>query len=159
MKKQDILVKGSSKNANKTEKQAAIKATNWIEENQIEIQRVVLKTGPQDQLKSYMEPLGLSYAQKQNISALDNLAFLDTELLSMGKQILRRAKGYYKYKTLKCFDPVFWVEFIIFLPKEILKYFSIDENAKFGSLSIKIMQIIYWIASIIFMYERYLHGD
>jgi hypothetical protein len=156
--KQDIYIDGKIEPANNKKNKASEKAENWIQENQIEIKKIVLKTGIQDQWTSYMEPLGLGKAKKESISALDNLTLLNPKIMGPGREIVNRAKGFYKIQALKSFNPLFWVEFIVFLPKELLKYFSVDEDAKSGSVIIKIFQVIYWIASIYFMYQTYVHN-
>lgn len=156
---QDVLIEGVQKDASEDKAKAAEKATDWIEENQIEIKKVVLRTGINDQTKFYMAPLGYGYTREKGISALDNLAFLNSEIMEIGKQILQRAKGYYKFKAINSFNPLYWIEFIIFLPKNIMKYFGVDENVKIGSYIIKITQLLYWIASIIFMYIKYIKNE
>ena len=119
--KQDIFIKGKFEGANEREKKTSQKAGEWIQEHQIEIKRVTLKTGIQDQRMSYMEPLGLGYAQSQSITSLDNLLMLNPEVMGSAKEIIKRAKGFYKIQALKSFNPLFWIEFFVFLPKELLK--------------------------------------
>jgi len=155
LRKQDIFVKSNFNKATKRDKNRGERAVNWLEENQLEIEKVVLNTGIDNQTKSYMEPLGFGYTQQQGLPVLRNLALLNPEILQSGKTLLRRAKGYYKSQSLKCFNPIFWIEFIVFLPREILNYFSFDKNVKFGSTLINLLQILYWIATTIFMYLEY----
>ena len=156
--KHNIFIDGELAEDDEQKKQDGIKAGNWIQENQLEIKNVVSKTGLRDQTKSYMQPLGLGYAKQQNVNALDNMLFLNTEILELAREIINRAKGYYKVQALKSFNPLYWIEILIFLPREILKYIGVDEKEKVGSIITKIIQIIYWIASIIFMYEKYKSG-
>ncbi|MBK7378584.1 MAG: hypothetical protein IPJ03_06210 [Ignavibacteriales bacterium] len=158
IKKQELLLDGVSDDAKESEKKAAEKATEWISENQIEIKKIVLNTGIQDQTQTYMKPLGLGFAKEKGISALDNIAYLNSEIMESSREILTRAKGYYKIHMLKSFNPLFWIEFIVFLPKEILKYLGIPENEKISSLIIRIFQLIYWGTSIYFMYQSYLQS-
>jgi hypothetical protein len=156
---QKIFFEGKVTDANDSQKENSKKAANWISENQIEIRKVVINTGVGDQITSYMEPVGLGHAQQQSISALDNLAFLNIEIMKTGREIVNRAKGQYRIQAMKSFNPIFWIEFILFLPKEILKYLGVDNTAKVGSLITKIFQIIYWIASLFFMYQKYKSGN
>jgi len=154
--KQNIFIEGKFEDADEKKKKASEKAGDWVQENQIEIKKVALKAGIQDQRKSYMEPLGLGYTQQQSLSALDNLLMLNLEIMGSAIEIIKRAKGFYKIQALKCFNPLFWIEFIVFLPKEFFRYFGVDEEAKVSSVIIKIFQIIYWIISIFFMYQTYI---
>ena len=156
--KHNIFIAGEMAEDDGQKKQDGIETGNWIQENQLEIKNVVSKTGLRDQTKSYMQPLGLGYAKQQNVNALDNMLFLNTEILELAREIINRAKGYYKVQALKSFNPLYWIEILIFLPREILKYIGVDEKEKVGSIITKIIQIIYWIASIIFMYEKYKSG-
>ena len=106
-------------------------------------------------LHSFLEPIGFGRAQQQHMSALDNLTFLNIDILREGRTILTRAKGYYKVEALKSFNPLFWIEFIVFLPRELFKYFGFDINSKSISIISKIIQIVYWLASLITMYLTY----
>jgi hypothetical protein len=157
--KQNIFFVGKVADANETQKDNSINAANWISEHQIEIRKVVMNTGVGDQITSYMEPLGLGHTQQQSISALDNLSFLNIDIMKTGREIVNRAKGYYRIQAMKSFNPLFWIEFVLFLPKELLKYLGVDSKAKIGSLITNIFQIIYWIASLFFMYQKYKNGS
>ena len=127
------------------------KAGNWIQENQLEIKKRTLNTGIQDQYQSYMEPLGLGSVQRQSMSALDNLLFLNTEILQSARQILKTAKGHYKVQAFLSFSPLFWVELMIFLPRELLKMVGFEIKSKGSQNITNVIQLLYWIASIIYM--------
>ncbi len=135
----------------KKKKRVGEKAGNWVQENQLEIKKRVLNTGVQDQYQSYMEPLGLGHAQKQSCSVLDNLLFMNTEILLSAKGILRKARGHYKIQALLSFSPLFWIELIIFLPRELLKMVGFETKSKGSQNITNIIQLLYWIASIIYM--------
>jgi hypothetical protein len=155
IKKHYTFVKGNFENASEADILKANKAGSWVEENIIEIKRVVLKTGIPDSVHTYMKPIGYGNLQPTSMSALDNMLYKNNDILIEARAILDRAKGFYKVESIKCINPVFWVEFIVFFPKEIIKYFTIDEKSKSVSLAIKIIQLLYWIVSIIFMYLNY----
>lgn len=138
LEKQDIFIQGQFEESSENQKELAEKAGGWVQENQIEIKKVVLITGVQDQKKSYMKPLGLGYTKEQSVSALDNLLFLNSEIMGSSIEIMKRAKGYYKVQALKSFNPLFWIEFIIFLPKELIKYLGIDDEKKIWQYYCKI---------------------
>ncbi len=134
LNKQDIFIQGQFEGSTQKQKELAEKAEDWVQKNQIEIKKVVLNTGVQDQKKSYMKPLGLGYTKEQSVSALDNLLFLNSEIMGSSIEIMKRAKGYYKVQALKSFNPLFWIEFIIFLPKELSKYLGIDDEKNIAVL-------------------------
>jgi hypothetical protein len=156
--KHDAFLDWSEDEENEYKKQIGIKAQYWIQENILEIKSVVGKSGVGDQTKSYMKPVGLGYVQQRNISALDNLLFLNSEIIELARDLINRAKGYYKIQALKSFNPLYWIELIIFLPKELLKYVGVTGEERYSSTIIRIFQILYWVASVYFMYQSYLQS-
>ncbi len=50
-------------------------------------------------------------------------------------------QGYYRYALLQNFNPFYWINLIIFLPQNIIRYLGFKINRK----SIKIINVIYWI--------------
>lgn len=54
--------------------------------------------------------------------------------------------GYYRYLFLQNFNIFFWIKLIIFLPQNIITYLGLKPKKK----SIKVINIIYWIFSIVF---------
>ena len=157
--KQDLYVKGLFKNSSEDEIKKSNKAGAWIKDNLIEIKKVVLKTGVDDIVHTFMEPVGYGNLQLKGMSALDNMLFKNIEILQEARDILYRAKGYYKVESIKCINPVYWIEFIVFLPREIIRYFSTTNDSKPVSVITKIVQVIYWIISIVFMYLNYIKNN
>lgn len=150
LKRHNIFIGGLSEDDSKETKAASRKARNWIQENQIEIKKRVLNAGLRDQMESYMEPLGLGFAQKQQVGALDNLLLLNTDILKSARELIERAKGYYKTQAFLSLSPLFWVEMIVFLPREMFKLAGFDSSAKSFQILEKTIQLIYWTVSIVY---------
>ncbi len=70
----------------------------------------------------------------------DNTTLFYSETIS----ILDDATGICRRKIFECFSPKYWIDFILFLPKNILIYLNISTD----SIIIKICQIIYWLISV-----------
>lgn len=49
--------------------------------------------------------------------------------------------GVFKGRIKESLNPIYWIEFLIHLPKNILLYFDIPSK----SILIKITQIFYWV--------------
>jgi len=153
--KQDIYVKGLFENPSDDQIMMSNKAGSWVNDHNIEIRKTVLKTGVADITHTFMEPIGYGNVQPKTMSALDNLLFKNIDILMEARDILYRAKGFYKVESLKCVNPIYWIEFIVFLPREIARYFSNSDDVKSTTAVTKIIQIIYWIISVVFMYLNY----
>lgn len=79
-------------------------------------------------------------------SLFDN--FPDNTNLFVGEtfRMFEDAVGIYRHRIIECFSPRYWINFAIFLPKGILTYLNVSAD----SIFIRIAQIIYWFAGIIF---------
>ena len=148
--KQRQYIEGRVNENDERKKRIGQKAGDWVQAHQIEIKRRVLNTGVQDQFESYMEPLGLGYGQKQSLSALDNLLFMNTKILETSREILTRAKGHYKVQAFLSLNPLFWIEIIVFLPREVFKMAGLESESKGYKNSVNILQIVYWLVMIIY---------
>ena len=56
-----------------------------------------------------------------------------------------QAAGEYKHRAWRCFNPVYWIKCVLFLPKNIIKYFGGDSESLFA----KIINGIYWLIGIL----------
>jgi hypothetical protein len=54
---------------------------------------------------------------------------------------ISQSKGVYKQRAIESFDPLFWLEFIIYFPKNILAYLGLSKN----SMTAKLLNLIWWI--------------
>ena len=59
------------------------------------------------------------------------------------------AKGYYKARFLESFNPIYWINIIIFLPQKILKYIGMNENTSFRIANV-ILTFFYWVSGFAF---------
>ncbi len=62
------------------------------------------------------------------------------------RRIFEDAIGIAKYNLKQCFNPIYWINLVLFLPKNILTYLNVSAE----SIFIKICQLLYWICSILF---------
>lgn len=151
--KHDIFARSHFKNASESDKKDGEKAGSWLEARLIEISKSVLNAGIHDIVHSFMKPVGYNHVQEQKMSVLENLLYYkDVNTLLQANDLMRRAKGYYWFESIKSINPIFWIEFIVFLPKEIVNYFASGNESKSLSIVTKIIQLLYWIASLIVIF-------
>ena len=58
------------------------------------------------------------------------------------------AKGYYVAQSKLSLSPLYWIELIVFLPREIIKASGFKTTTKHLDVITKIIQIFYWLISI-----------
>ena len=122
----------------------------WITDHQLEIKKRVLNSGVGDQIKSFMDPAGYGFVQQKGISALDNLLFMNKDIMEASRELLERAKGHYKIQAWLSLSPLFWIEFIVLIPREIVKLTGFDSEKKVTKSILNIAQLLYWIVTIIY---------
>lgn len=99
----------------------------------------------EDSFLPYAEPIGYGQLQTGNISVFKNLAMLRTDVCGIVSQQLVEAQGVFLSRVLNSFNPIFWFELIIFLPKNILTYLGFNPEGIFT----KLLQLIWWIIGAI----------
>jgi len=155
IKKQDLYVRSLFKEKSEKEIKKGNKAGSWVNDNLVQIKKVVENSSVSDYTNTYMEPVGYGHVQQKTMHALDNILYKNTDILMQARDVLQSTKGYYKVESFKCIKPIYWIEFIVFLPREIVNYFGDIDESKSSTFFIKIIQVIYWLISIIFMYLNY----
>lgn len=148
IKNRDAVFKGLPNSATESEKIKSAKARHWIERNTTEIKRRVEKAGIEDSIKSYMEPKGYGFVGQTQISILDNLLFPNSEIQAEAGGIIRTAKGYYSNQACRSLSPIYWIEVVFYLPKQIVIASGLSITSKAIQAIINIIQIIYWAAII-----------
>lgn len=53
--------------------------------------------------------------------------------------------GTFKHRIFETFNPFFWINFVLFLPKNIIDYLGLNTNTVF----VKILNLIFWICTFL----------
>lgn len=119
-------------------------------EYQLEVKRIITNAGIEDRYIPTMLPVGYGFVSQTKISILDNCFVINEEISPLVKQMFSQAIGVYKFRLKQSFNPIYWIESIVFLPKTLSKYFGVESN----SVIVKIFNILYWIVSFfVFVYD------
>ena len=120
-------------------------------EYQLEVKRIIMQAGVEDRFIPTMLPVGFGYVSQTKISILDNCFVINEEISPLEKQMFNQAIGVYKFRLKQSFNPIYWIDSIVFLPKTLSKYFGVESN----SVIVKIFNILYWIVSFfVFVYTE-----
>lgn len=69
----------------------------------------------------------------------------DVRFLQPTEIAFKDAIGIFRGRIFECFNPVYWIECILFLPKNVLKYLNVSVE----SILIKLCQLLYWLIGLI----------
>ncbi len=149
LRKHHQYIKGIPGNANKDEKEASRAAAGWLTSNLTEIKRRVQAAGVQNPTHRFMEPAGYGHLVPQSMTALDNILFHNEDILTGANQALSLAAGHYKTQAILSINPLYWLEVVFFLPKQLVSASGIEVTSKVAEIGLKLVQIAYWIAIVL----------
>ena len=113
----------------------------YIAENRQRIVELFKKANIRDTKLPYASPIGYGYMQTGKASVFDNIQSLKTNVVEIVYSKFREAKGTFRSRIFQSFNPIFWIESVIYLPKAILNYLGMTGD----SLFIRIIQVLWWI--------------
>jgi hypothetical protein len=117
----------------------------YITRNRQSIVDLLTKANVEDCFLPHVEPIGYGQIQTGSISVFKNLAMLRVDVCGVVGQYLIEAQGVFKSRMLNSFNPIFWLEFVIFLPKNLLSYLGFKSEGTF----VKLLQIAWWCIAAI----------
>jgi len=92
------------------------------------------------------EFVGYGQVATGSASVFKNFPHNRADMVQATARMFDEAVGVYRSRVLETFNPLYWIEFIINLPKHILSYLGVSSE----SVVIKIFQLIYWIVIAVF---------
>lgn len=111
-----------------------------------EIKMVFKKANIEDKRIGYAEPIGFGQIRTGAANIMDNLFTNNNNFFAGNCQLFNDAIGTFRRRIFENFSPVFWIESLIFLPKNVFQYLGV----KADSIFIKIFQILYWLIGVLY---------
>ncbi|BFH70640.1 hypothetical protein J27TS7_57660 [Paenibacillus dendritiformis] len=115
-----------------------------IVEDKATIKKLILGAGVNDAKVDYVEPLGYWHVSTGFASTLENFP---SNLERMAPHMIRmfeEALGVYKTRCFETFNPMYWIEFVIYLPKNFLVYLGVNSE----NIGVKLIQIVWWFITV-----------
>lgn len=85
-----------------------------------------------------------------NTTLIDNLGSTHKPTLYTINRLLEDTQNVYYYRMFESLSPRYWIETILFLPKNILSYLGYPTKES----TTKLLQVIYWFAAPVFAFFR-----
>ncbi|KEI75922.1 hypothetical protein [Clostridium botulinum] len=111
--------------------------------NKKEIINLFKKAGIKDSYIPASAPLGFNQIATYKASIFTNILTLTNETIFAVSGMFNEAIGIFRYKIFETFNPLYWIDLIIFLPKNMFEYLGVGSE----KVLVKIFQIIWWIVS------------
>lgn len=91
------------------------------------------------------EHVGYGQIASYNIQAMSNYPLLNEDHMNYTFRAYDEAIGYFKDEMLNSFNPIYWIDTIIFLPKTILEYIGADTEKVSSKILNVILTAIWWV--------------
>jgi len=123
-----------------------IEGGGWkIVENSLQIIKLFQDAGVEDTTVSHIEEIGYGHLQSFRPSVFRNISNKREDIVRHVLAMFHQAMGSYRSRMYETINPIFWIESLIFLPRQLLKYLGVSPE----SLPSKILQVIYWVLGVL----------
>lgn len=117
------------------------KVDNRVYETKDEAINLFKNAGIEDSFFPISQPIGFGQVANSNTSTFTNYPSNLNIFVAAELKMFNRAIGIYKKRIKECFNPFYWIDTVLFLPKTIFQYIGIRP----GSIFVKISNLIYWL--------------
>ena len=127
---------------------------NHIEQYAIQTVQLFKQAGIKDASIPISQPIGFGQVANFNASIFANFPSNKLAFASSSLDMFENAIGVFRARIIECFNPIYWIEQIIFLPKHILLYIGLNsENVAF-KISNVLLTFIWWLLGVSFSIFR-----
>lgn len=110
-----------------------------------EIIELLEKAGQKSKTISRIQNSGFGYLENIRGDLFENITTRDSDIYTAVSTKFKYAVGTYKKRLYEAFNPLYWIEFLVFLPTNIAVYLLGEDQKSISNWIIRIFNIIYWI--------------
>ena len=119
-----------------------------------EILQLFKSANIQDSLFPTSSLIGYGQIASGTASVFANFPSMNKSVVGYVITCFDEAIGTYRRRCFESFNPLYWIETILFFPRHLLTYLGVDsEKFLFKSLNI-LLTFIWWILGVVFMFFR-----
>jgi hypothetical protein len=124
----------------------------WAEATH-QVMRLFKYAGVEDAWRPYSEPIGYFQLATGQLSVLDNLANTRQDIVAIVCGMFHQTIGVYRSRAVEAFNPLYWVEAVVTLPRLALGFLGLPPE----HVVTKLAQLVYWAASLVlaFLYSLF----
>jgi hypothetical protein len=122
-------------------------------EYKAQIRELFKDAGITDGYVGYVEPMGMMQIRTGNASVFENLLNRREDIVSQVLGMFLQAIGTYRSRMVETFNPLYWLEAAVNLPKHLSRYLGVSQE----SMLTKIAQVLWWFTAtaVGFIYALY----
>ncbi len=117
-----------------------------VTESSLQIIKLFRDAGVEDTTVSHVEEIGYGHLQSYRPSVFRNISNKRVDIVNIVLAMFHKAIGTYRNQMIETINPIFWIETVIFLPRQFLSYLGVSPD----NLASKILQTLYWLFGVLF---------
>lgn len=129
--------------------------THNVAEKRSKLKSLIAHANIPDAKIPVTQPVGFSYVAHATVSVLENFPSQRADIAECLLSLINDAIGVYKDRMWNAFNPLWWINTLIFLPRSICTYL----NVKADSLFVKMGQLMWWAVGTAFAVYKLLFPD
>lgn len=98
------------------------------------------------------QPLNEFTIVNSPVSVFDNITIFDRDITARVLDNFENAIGVYKSRIIESFNPIYWIDLIVFSPKKLLEYLDLDLDKHSTKICTILLQIIWWLICTVFLF-------
>lgn len=133
-----------------------LKDPKWdFNEHTPKIEKLFRDANIDDSIIPVVEPVGYGKLRTSNASVIKNISTTRNDIAVLVTTKFHQAIGIYRSRMWDAINPLYWIEFLLMLPKQFLGYLGVKPE----SLVTKVAQLIYWLAGAVIGFFASVYKD
>jgi len=109
------------------------------------IKNLFLHAGMQTLVVPNAAPVGYGQIATYNAEVSENMFIKRNDIVSLTLHLFANTFGVYRSRIIESFSPLYWINFIIFIPKHLLLYIGLDSEKTAYKLLNVVLSAIWWV--------------
>lgn len=127
---------------------------NNIEQHKLQTIKLLKGAGVSDTYIPVTQLTGYGQAATIQASVFTNFPSNMQFVAVTANSMFDNAIGVYRSRIFESFNPIYWIELVIFLPKNILSYIGLDSEKTAFKLCNVILTCIWWVITAFFVFFK-----
>lgn len=116
-----------------------------IDEHKMQTIALLKKAGIPDSQMPVTQPVGFGHIASFNASVYHNFPMAERTIAEPALLMFKNAIGVYKSRMIEAINPLYWIDLIVFLPKNLLAYIGLDMDNASSKLLNVFLSLIWWL--------------
>lgn len=110
-----------------------------------EIKHIIEIAGLSSHTIPYTEAVGYGHVATGHAKPSENLLSLREDIAKANFELLEESVSIFRSKLINTFNPMFWVESLVYLPTKVLSFLGVANNKTL----VKIFQLLWWLLAFV----------